>query len=215
MNQSELHRLLMQPAFYPLPDRPLSVEHRETHISHVYILDHLVFKMKKPVNFGFLDFTSLEKRKFFCEEEVRLNRRFCPDTYLDVTAVCADSAGIHLWQPGEPIEYLVMMIRLPEDRMLSHLLAADSPELPELMTCLGSRLARVHLSLPSCAHDEGFSELDHVSRNWEENFMQTESGIGRIIPAHGFAIMRNFVHDFLSEHAGLIEAREQQGWVRE
>ncbi|HMK43456.1 MAG TPA: AAA family ATPase, partial [Dissulfurispiraceae bacterium] len=170
---------------------------------------------KKPVNFGFLDFTSLEKRKFFCEEEVRLNRRFCPDTYLDVTAVCADSAGIHLGLPGDPIEYLVKMVRLPEDRMLTHLLAADSPELLELMARLGNRLAGVHLSLPSCWHDEGFSELDHVRRNWEENFAQTKSGIGRIMPAHGFTIMSRFVHDFLSEHAGLIEAREQQGWVRE
>ncbi len=81
MIYSRLIDTMSKADFYP--HNPAKVELIETHISYVFIAGNIVYKVKKPVSFDFLDFTSLEKRKFYCEEELRLNRRLAPDTYLD------------------------------------------------------------------------------------------------------------------------------------
>ena len=82
MEPRRLVEQLSDPAFYPEPTS--SVEVVQTHISTIYLTDHLAYKVKKPVDFGFLDYTTLEKRRTMCEREVTLNRRLCPDTYLGV-----------------------------------------------------------------------------------------------------------------------------------
>ncbi|MEQ8215741.1 MAG: aminoglycoside phosphotransferase, partial [Smithellaceae bacterium] len=82
MTQPNLPVLMMNSNLYP--HKPASVELLQTHISYVFIAGDIVYKIKKPVNFGFLDFTDLAKRKFYCDEELRLNRRLAPSVYLDV-----------------------------------------------------------------------------------------------------------------------------------
>ena len=100
--------------------------------------------MKKPVNFGFLDFTSLEARRHFCEEEARLNRRLAPDVYLGVRAVTAADGEIRLGGPGDVIDYALQMRRLPEGRMLPTLLAAGEVT-PDTMCRLGGSWRRFML----------------------------------------------------------------------
>src|SRR4030043_1562554 len=80
MDIPSLQKALLDPKIYP--DLPKKVEFIETHISLVFLTREYVYKVKKPVDFGFLDFTSLDKRKYFCEQEVKLNRRLSPDIYL-------------------------------------------------------------------------------------------------------------------------------------
>jgi aminoglycoside phosphotransferase family enzyme len=107
--------------FYP--HNPATVEFIQTHISYIFIAGDIVYKVKKPLKFDFLDFTSLEKRKFYCEEELRLNKRLAADTYLDITAISRDSQGnITLCRGVEIIDYAVRMKKLPADRMLKTLL---------------------------------------------------------------------------------------------
>jgi aminoglycoside phosphotransferase family enzyme/predicted kinase len=213
MDFERIHRLLMAPSSYP--EKPSAVEFRETHISRVYMLDEHVYKMKKPLNFGFFDFSTLEKRRFFCVEEVRLNSRFSPDTYLGVIPICQEGDQIHLGPPGEAIEYLVRMRRLPEDRMLNRMLDGRAANLSSLMAKLGRHLAGLHLAEPACNHDEGYSDLMHVRRNWDENLRQMEPFIGKTISAEGFAGLSRYVKDFLEINDGLIDCREKAGWVRE
>jgi len=94
----------------------------QTHISYVFIADNLVYKIKKPVNFGFLDFTTLEKRKYFCEREVELNRRLSPEIYLGVVPI-TEEKGIYKFEGrGKVVEYAVKMKKLPEDGMMKDLL---------------------------------------------------------------------------------------------
>src|SRR5690606_34772604 len=108
------------------PHNPQKVELFQTHISYVFIAGHYVYKVKKPVNFGFLDFTTLEQRKFYCEEELRLNRRLAPSIYLDVVPIMQDNSGnLSLGGTGQVIEYAVQMKRLPLDKMLKILLAQN------------------------------------------------------------------------------------------
>jgi uncharacterized protein len=213
MDQDLIHNKLLNPFFYP--EKTAGVEYRETHISRVYLLDDYVYKMKKPVNLGFLDFSSLESRRFFCEEEVSLNSRFCPDTYLGVVPVCLYKGDIHIGPPGEEIEYVVKMRRLPEDMMLNVRLGEPAGVGQPEMVRLARHIAASHLALPSCNHDEGYSDLMHVRRNWNENFRQTEAFIGSAISPGGFEALGNYVAGFLEDHDGLIDQRERDGWVRE
>jgi len=213
MDQDLIHKKLLEASFYP--DRTSGVEYRETHISRVYLLDEFVYKMKKPVNMGFLDFSTLEKRLFYCEEEVRLNSRFCPDTYLGVFPICLEGSDIHIGPPGEIIEYAVKMRRLPEDMMLNVRLRKPEDVTRDDMVKIGRHIASSHLALPPCNHDEGYSDLMHVKRNWNENFLQTESFAGSVISPEGFESLKGYVTYFLERHDGMIDEREKAGWVRE
>jgi len=105
------------------PDRPRSVEIIETHISWVFLTDRFVYKLKKPVRFEFLDFSTLELRHRACLEEVRLNRRLAPDAYLSVLPITEDEhGGLELAGGGTPIEWVVQMRRLPADKSLDFVL---------------------------------------------------------------------------------------------
>ncbi len=110
---------LLRPEAYP--HRPRRVRLVETHISYVFLAGPYAYKVKKPVDFGFLDYSTLEKRRYFCEEEVRLNRELCPDTHLGVVPITRTADGFAVGGDGEAVEYAVLMRRLPEARMLDRL----------------------------------------------------------------------------------------------
>lgn len=108
---------LRQPASYP--DASASIEVVETHMSWVFLTDRFVYKLKKPIRLLFLDFSSVERRKHFCEEEVRLNRRLAPGVYLGTVAMTWEAgSALSLGGSGPVIDWLVKMRRLPSDRTL-------------------------------------------------------------------------------------------------
>ncbi len=110
---------LRRPDAYP--ERPARVEAVETHMSWIFLTDRRAYKLKKPVRYDFLDFSTAEARRWDCEEEVRLNRRLAPDVYLGVLPLTCDPQGrMALDGEGEAIDWLVKMRRLPEERMLDH-----------------------------------------------------------------------------------------------
>jgi aminoglycoside phosphotransferase family enzyme len=112
---------LKQPATYP--DGPTQVDIIETHMSWVFLTTRHAYKLKKPVRYDFLDFSTLAARRRNCEHEVRLNQRLAPDVYLGVVALAVDAGGrLVLDQPGEAVEWLVKMCRLPAEHMLEHLI---------------------------------------------------------------------------------------------
>ena len=116
---------LVSPQAYP--HAPKDVELRQTHISYVFLADDLVYKLKKPLDLGFLDFTTLEKRRHFCEEEVRLKRRLCDETYLGVVTVVKNDAGVRVEAESEPNDYAVKMRRLPELGMMTAIRERKAP----------------------------------------------------------------------------------------
>jgi uncharacterized protein len=110
-------RALREPGSYP--EAPAAVEAHETHMSWVFLTEHHAYKLKKPVRYDFLDFSTLAKRRVDCEAEVQLNRRLAPDVYLGIVALTVDAHGrLSLDGPGQPIEWLVKMRRLPAEHML-------------------------------------------------------------------------------------------------
>lgn len=113
---------LLQPESYPHPvDK---VELLQTHISFVTLAGDYVYKWKKPVNFGFVDFSSLGKRKFFCERELFLNRRLCPEIYLETLWLSREGPSFRLKGDGEVVEYGLKMVRMPEEGMMNRVIGA-------------------------------------------------------------------------------------------
>ena len=102
IEQKEVVEALMKPEAYD--EDPGSIEMVQTHISVIFLTQNLVYKMKKSVNFGFLDFTTLEKRRFFCEKELELNRRLCGDMYVEVVPINKTSV-IRIKGEGEPVAH--------------------------------------------------------------------------------------------------------------
>lgn len=142
---------LRRPGTYPGP--PPGVDAIETHMSWVFLTPDHAFKLKKPVRVDGLDFGTLARRHFYCMEELRLNRRLAPSVYLDVVPLRLDARGVPgLWAEGEIVDWLVMMRRLPVDRMLDRLLAAGTATGDD-MGRLAARLAAFYGNLPPALHD--------------------------------------------------------------
>jgi len=114
---------LMDPSVYGQEVKEVRLV--QTHISYVLLAGDFVYKFKKPINFGFLDFTSLEKRKYFCEQELVLNRRLCPAIYLDLVSITATHKGkLEFCGCGEPVEFGIKMVHMPEECMMGNLIRA-------------------------------------------------------------------------------------------
>lgn len=208
------HRVLLDPATYP--ERSGGIDFRETHISTVYLTEMHAYKFKKPLDLGFLDFRTLEKRRHFCHEEVRLNKRFCNDIYLDVVSLNKHGESFKINGPGETVDYAVMMRRLPENRMLDSLLrGSQSTELVNEIDRLGDKLKEIYPTLPTSRSSNESDHLEMVRTNWQENFDQTRPYIGRTINRDLFELGRQKVETFLNDYAPALKQRENKGFVRD
>ncbi len=183
---------------------------RQTHISVVFLAGEYVYKLRKPIALGFLDFTSLEARRADCLEEVRLNRRLAPDVYIGVVPVALGASGPVFEAEGEPIEWAVKMKRLPDDASL--LARLERGELtPDLLERVADRLAAFHASAerPPDARDLGGFET--VSRNARENFEEMAPDVGRTVSEPVFAALRAKSDEALEGLRQLIDERAGHG----
>jgi aminoglycoside phosphotransferase family enzyme/predicted kinase len=166
MTWEELKNILEQPGFWPEAG---PVEAIETHISGVFLVGERAYKVKKPVDLGFVDFSTLEKRRHFCEEEIRLNRRLAPDLYLGVRTIADSSAGPVFEGEGSPIEYAVEMVRFDQEALMVH--AEEEGRLTfDHMDQLAKLIADFHAECPIAAAEQPFGNPDYVCRPVEENF---------------------------------------------
>ncbi|HTZ41225.1 MAG TPA: AAA family ATPase [Syntrophales bacterium] len=212
MTHPRLVETMSRPDFYP--HRPDKVELVQTHISFVFIAGDLVYKIKKAVDFGFLDFTTLEKRKFFCEEELRLNRRLAPETYLEVKSIGEDGAGALRFDNGRPVEYAVVMKKLPLERMLKILLAEGKAGV-DAMDAIAAKVADFHRQAATGGEIDAIGGIDTIRHNHDENFEQTAKYIGRTLSKSRHAFLRDYVMQFLERERKLLEKRVQDHRIRE
>jgi aminoglycoside phosphotransferase family enzyme/predicted kinase len=187
----------------------------QTHISYVLLAGEFAYKIKKPLNLSFLDYTTLEQRRRMCDEEVRLNRRLCSGVYLGVVPVLRNSGGRHvLFGEGEVVEYAVQMRRVPSDQSMPSLLEEGAVDRGRLMA-LASKVAAFHRAADTNARIAAYGRGAAVRANWDENFDQVLPFIGETITPDEFAATRAYVHGFLAQHAALIEERADEGRVRD
>src|SRR5262245_41977316 len=211
-SQSELVSAMLEPGFYP--KRPTKVAHKETHISHVFLTDDLVYKVKKAVRFPFLDYSTLGKRRHFLNEELRLNRRLAPSVYLAVMPISFDSTGWRLGGRSEPVEYTLIMRRLPERRMLPFLL--DSGQLtPEMMRAVAEVVAPFHAGAEQVKSGGSFHYQSSIQKEWEENLAELQPLFGTSIEGDTFAALQTFGAQFIDRHHDLFMRRLDEGWIRD
>jgi aminoglycoside phosphotransferase family enzyme/predicted kinase len=163
-----LVRALQDPALYDHPVERFEVV--ETHISWVLLTGRYAYKIKKPVNFGFVDFSTLDKRRFFCHEELRLNRRLAPDWYLDVVPITGSVERPRWGGPGPAIEYAVKMRQFPHDARLDLVLARGELT-PERLDALVYAVADFHGRSAVAGPDTPFGTPDRVAERIRENLV--------------------------------------------
>ena len=200
------------PSFYP--EGTARVDVVQTHISFIFLTDHHAYKVKKPVDFGFLDYTSRERRREMCEREVALNRRLCPDTYLGVVDIVDDGSRLTLGGRGVPAEHAVRMLRLPADRMLRHVLQHNEGS-EAIFSQIARTLAAFHAAAETSPEIQAMKGVSGVAFNCEENFEQAERYVGRLLPRELFELIRTSTRLFLERRAALFAARARRGRVRD
>lgn len=212
MTESSLPPLISQmldPAFYPHPvQEPLQLI--QTHVSYVILTGEYAYKIKKPVNFGFLDYSTIEQRRHFCEEELRLNRLGAAELYLDVLPVTA--AGIN--GEGEAIEYVVKMRQFPQDTLLMAMF--ERGELAEEQVVeLAKTIARFHAKTATSDYIRSFGKVEQVREAIDQNYEQTEKYIGIAQTQAQFDGCRDYTDRLFAEHADWFDRRIAQDKIRE
>jgi uncharacterized protein len=187
----------------------------QTHISWVFLIGGDVYKVKKPVDLGFLDFTTLDRRRAACEAEVRLNRRLAEDVYLGVVPVTRERGGRYrLGGSGEVVDYAVHMRRLPDAlrgdvRLRSGRLGTDH------LRAVAERLARFHADQIPDDAVSAFGMPEQVEQNVRENFEQTRSSIGAYLSQAEAQELETWHMDMLGRHRDLFVGRVRAGRVRD
>ena len=153
----ELVQALLDPKAYP-ETQPQRIELVQTQMSFVFLTDDYVYKVKKPVNLGYLDYTTLDRRQFYCQREVELNRRLCPDAYLGVVPISRDKGNISIEGQGEVIEYAVKMLRLPQQTMMDGLLANNQVS-SQMVTSVAHKLVEFHQRAETNANISAFGKV--------------------------------------------------------
>lgn len=198
-----------------LPDKTGSVSLIQTHISMVFVGDEFVYKVKKPVDFGFLDFTTLEKRKHYCEQEVRLNQRLAQDTYMGVLPITYDGKSFRMGQEGgEIVEYAVKMKKIPEDLLMKSLFSRG--ELGEgHLRQIARVLAKFHLNAARSPEIDKFGKPEVFRINTDENFEQTQKYVDTTIASEDFQTLRNWTDDFYGQQGDLFQERITSEKIRD
>jgi aminoglycoside phosphotransferase family enzyme/predicted kinase len=203
---------LLKPEAYPEDTK--GVELVQTHVSYIFLTDAFAYKIKKAVDFGFLNFSTIDRRRFYCNEEVRLNRRLCPDVYLGVVELRETTNGAAFTDTGTVIDYAVKMKRLPADRMLDKLVDRGEIDASTIRN-IASLIAEFHRSAPSSACQSEHGRLDRIMFNWQENFEQMIPFENKTLPSFDRELIRSWVQKFSMEHGELFEKRVHEGYIRE
>lgn len=203
---------LLKPDAYPEPTT--KVELVQTHVSWVFLTDNHAYKIKKPVDFGFLNFTTIDRRRFYCNEEVKYNRRLCPDIYLGVVELRQTPTGASFRSGGQIIDYAVKMKRLPAERMLDRLVDDNAVSARELQD-VARVIAEFHRVVPTSPSISDYGSLNRITYNWNENFEQTVAFESTTLPAPEREFIRKWVTSYASRYKARFEARVGNGFIRE
>ena len=203
---SKLLQFLTDPGSYD--HAPENVEHVQTHISHVFIAGSFVYKFKKPVNFEFLDFSTLDKRKHYCYRELELNRRLSEDIYLGVVAVreegdtfCIGDSGT-----GPVVEYAVKMKKLSEEHFLHSYIERDELSTRHLDR-IADKLAIFYNNQSPGKQIRQWGEIEKIRYNTDENFRQTKPFLGDTIDESAYRSIQNYTGEYYKRFEELFGRR--------
>lgn len=224
-----LHALACPHAF-PFDADIGRIEIIQTHASAVLLAGNRAYKLKKPNDFGFFDYSTPALRRHYCGEEVRLNTRLAPHVYLGVAPVLSLVDGSYRFAPvceadatpapgdqlddGRVVDYAVVMVRLPEAATLEARVRADNVR-PEQLVAVAERMASFHASSRTDEDVAHFGRVEVIQHNWDENFEQMAPYVGRALDAETYGHLRTYVETFLRQRRPLFETRRQTGRIRD
>lgn len=203
---------MLKPEFYPHPvEMPIRL--MQTHVSYVTLTGEYAYKVKKPVDFGFLDYSTLEKRKHFCEEELRLNQRAAASLYLTTLPITQQDSTYILGSDDNVVEYVVKMRQFPQAALLSHLF--EQGELTEdLLRQLAEAIAQFHLTAETNDHIRSFGTVENIRQSIDENYEQTQGFIGGPQTQQQFDETKAYTDRFFATQQSLLQQRIAQDKIR-
>jgi aminoglycoside phosphotransferase family enzyme/predicted kinase len=204
---------MLQPGFYPHPvTEPIQLI--QTHVSYVLLTGDYAYKLKKPVNFGFLDFSNLEKRQYFCHEELRLNQRGAGELYLEVVPITLTGEQYHLGGTGEAVEYAVKMRQFPQETLFSELFASGKLQ-ESYLEELGRVVAQYHAEAVTNDYIRSFGEVSQVRLAIDENYQQAQNYIGGPQTQEQFEETKQYTDNFFVQHPELFKSRIDNNYICE
>jgi len=211
-NQARLLAALMRPAVFGPGCR--QVERLETHISCVLLTGCYAYKIKKAVAFEFLDFTTLEARRRFCEEELRLNRRLAPALYLDVVPITGSSDAPRIGGEGAALEYAVKMREFPQEALASRILARGELAAADI-DLLAAKVAAFHGTIGAAARDGTFGSPEEILRVARQNFAQIGPLLATVAERDEIEELRAWTEREHAARRGAFLSRRAEGFIRE
>jgi aminoglycoside phosphotransferase family enzyme len=196
------------------PENPRHVDLTQTQMSFVFLLGDFAYKVKKPVNLGYLDFTTLEKRRFFCQQEVELNSRLAPEVYLGVVEVTQNEGRFSVGGTGDVVEYAVKMRQLPRERCLDKLLARDQAT-PAMLVKVAHKLVKFHQSSRFDEEISIYGDIETIVQNTEENFAQTTKYIKVSLSQEKYDRIRSYTTSFIESQTPLFKRRIEEDRIRD
>jgi uncharacterized protein len=212
MNHAHLVEAMRHPAFYPHPVG--EVEYLQTHVSSVFLTGRYVYKLKKPVDFGFLDFTTPELRRRCCEKEVELNRRLAPELYLGAEPVVMREGRATLGGVGEAVDWVVVMHQL-DQRLLGPAVLEAGALTAEKIDGVVDLLVPFYQRVATGPGVDEYGAMEVVKFNTDENFQQTAPFVGAALPPADYEAIMAYTNAFYRERGELFRRRVANGCIRE
>jgi aminoglycoside phosphotransferase family enzyme/predicted kinase len=204
---------MMQPGFYPHPVKE-PIELIQTHVSSVLLTGDFAYKLKKPVNFGFLDFSTLDKRQHFCAEELRLNQRGASELYLEILPIAQTGDQYQLGGAGEPVEYVLKMRQFPQETLFITMF--EQGQLTEAhMEELGRIVAQYHAKSHKDDYIRTFGEISQIRTAIDENYQQTDKYIGGPQSQSQYEETKHFTDNFFASRQNIFTSRIANDKIRE
>jgi aminoglycoside phosphotransferase family enzyme/predicted kinase len=203
---------MRDPVFYPHPVKAVQI--RETHISKVFLTGEFVYKVKKEVNLGFVDYSKLDRRLYFCQQEINLNRRLADGIYLEVVPITCCHGRFELMGEGPAVEYAVKMRQLPETNMMIRRLQAHEVGEAEI-NAITQRLTDFYAATGGSPKIDDYGSPEAIRRNCEENFSQLVGFMGNIIEEKPFETIQIATRFYLQRKNNLLNKRVQTGWIKD
>jgi len=203
---------MMQPDFYPHPVSRIQM--LQTHISWVFLTGQYAYKLKKPLDLGFLDFTSLEKRRFFCEQELCLNQRLAAAIYLEVLPISRTDSAYQLGNTDNIQDYCLKMLQFSQDDLLDQRLDSGSFD-PVWMDVLAENIATFHVTAETSQEIQAFGDAHFLREHITANLHVAKEHGGTLIEGSQLQAIRQFSETFIHKHAKKFTVRQREGRIRD
>lgn len=205
---------MLEPDFYPHPVQE-PIELLQTHISFILLTGDYAYKIKKIVDFGFLDYSTLEKRRYFCEQELRMNQQQAPDLYLEVLPIIEIGDRFQFGeQEDSGIEYALKMRQFPEENLLINLFTQDQLTTKE-MEELGKVVAQFHQNCPTNHDILKWGEIAQIRHSIDGNYQKTQKYIGCCQTQEQYEQTKQYTDSFFETYEAVFQSRIDHHWIRE